>query len=313
MIAGLLKAPSKYSPAGQSGPRRRARPASCCRKMQEAGFIAEDEERQGRPMRCRASFEPLAARASRPVQTMPSTTCMDQLRRLRDRRCRRRRRPHRRHDARAQHPGERRVNRRAVHRRARSRALSRARPRPWCSIADGACWRSSVGARIPTARFNRAVKARRQPGSAFKPFVYLAALEAGYRPDSGRRSCPSARGWARATTTATTSGRCTMRTALAKSVNAVAARLTMQVGPKRVWQAAQRLGIRSSLAKDATSRSAPRSHAARADRRLQRLRQRRSRTPSRTSCGRCARLRARCCSRGKPAGTQVVARRRLPP
>ena len=43
-----------------------------------------------------------------------------------------------------------------------------------------------------------------------------------------------------------------LRTALAKSMNAVAARLTMKVGPERVVQAAQRLGIRSPLAKDAT-------------------------------------------------------------
>jgi penicillin-binding protein 1A len=93
----------------------------------------------------------------------------------------------------------------------------------------------------------------RQPGSAFKPFVYLAALEAGYRPDSVVEDLPiSIGGWAPRNDNGEYLGQMPMRTALAKSVNAVAARLTMQVGPKRVVQAAQRLGIRSPLAKDAT-------------------------------------------------------------
>ena len=115
------------------------------------------------------------------------------------------------------------------------------------------CWRSSAGARYAATQFNRAVKAARQPGSAFKPFVYLAALEAGYTPDSVVEDLPlSVGGWAPRNDNGEYLGQMPMRTALAKSVNAVAARLTLTVGPARVAQAAKRLGIRSPLAKDAT-------------------------------------------------------------
>ena len=49
---------------------------------------------------------------------------------------------------------------------------------------DGAVQALVGGLDYQASQFNRAVQARRQPGSAFKPFVYLAALEAGYSPDS---------------------------------------------------------------------------------------------------------------------------------
>jgi penicillin-binding protein 1A len=93
----------------------------------------------------------------------------------------------------------------------------------------------------------------RQPGSAFKPFVYLAALEAGYTPDSVVEDLPlSVGGWAPRNDNGEYLGPMPLRTALAKSVNSVAARLTVQVGPARVAHVAKRLGIRSPIAKDAT-------------------------------------------------------------
>ena len=66
-------------------------------------------------------------------------------------------------------------------------------------------------------QFNRAVKAARQPGSAFKPFVYLAALEAGYTPDSVVEDLPlSVGGWAPRNDNGEYRGQMPMRTALAQ-------------------------------------------------------------------------------------------------
>ncbi|MEI9898986.1 MAG: penicillin-binding transpeptidase domain-containing protein [Hyphomicrobium sp.] len=97
------------------------------------------------------------------------------------------------------------------------------------------------------------MKGRRQPGSAFKTFVYLAALEAGLTPDSIVDDLPlSVAGWAPRNDNGAYMGPMPLRTALAKSVNTVAARLALKVGPVRVAAAARRLGIRSPLARDAT-------------------------------------------------------------
>jgi penicillin-binding protein 1A len=96
--------------------------------------------------------------------------------------------------------------------------------------------------------FNRAVDAHRQPGSAFKPFVYLAALEAGYRPDSVMVDQPvSIKGWKPKNYTKEYLGAVTLETALALSLNTVSAQLTAAVGPSRVAATARRLGITSPM------------------------------------------------------------------
>ena len=61
---------------------------------------------------------------------------------------------------------------------------------------DGAVRALVGGTNYAESQFNRAVAAKRQPGSAFKPFVYLAALERGLTPDSVREDAPVAlKGW----------------------------------------------------------------------------------------------------------------------
>ncbi|NNM74925.1 transglycosylase domain-containing protein [Enterovirga aerilata] len=118
---------------------------------------------------------------------------------------------------------------------------------------DGAL-RALVGGRnYAESQFNRATSARRQPGSAFKPFVYLAALEAGLGPDTVREDGPiSVRGWSPENYSRDYRGPVTLRDALALSLNTVAVRLGLEVGPKRVVQVARRLGIASPLQPNAS-------------------------------------------------------------
>jgi len=109
------------------------------------------------------------------------------------------------------------------------------------------------GASYAKSQFNRAVKARRQPGSAFKPFVYLTALERGYRPDSIQTDAPFAyKNWRPKNYRNKYYGKVTLRQALARSLNSVAARLVVELGPDEVAKRARRLGIRSKLEANAT-------------------------------------------------------------
>jgi penicillin-binding protein 1A len=109
--------------------------------------------------------------------------------------------------------------------------------------------RALVGGRnYADSQFNRATTAKRQPGSAFKPFVYLAAIERGLTPDSVREDAPlQLKGWNPENYSRDYRGPVTLRTALSLSLNTVAVRLGVEVGPKAVVQTAQRLGIASSL------------------------------------------------------------------
>jgi penicillin-binding protein 1A len=98
------------------------------------------------------------------------------------------------------------------------------------------------------SQFDRASEAKRQPGSAFKPFVYLAALEQGRTPDSVRNDAPIKIGsWTPDNYHGKYYGRVTLATALAKSLNSVAAQLVMEVGPDNVVETAHRMGIDSEL------------------------------------------------------------------
>jgi penicillin-binding protein 1A len=117
------------------------------------------------------------------------------------------------------------------------------------SIDNSGAVRAMVGGYdYSTSQFDRASEARRQPGSAFKPFVYMAALEAGRTPDSVRNDAPIKIGkWTPTNYGGKYFGKVTLATALAKSLNSVAAQLTMEVGPDAVVEAAHRMGIGSDL------------------------------------------------------------------
>ncbi|OLP59041.1 penicillin-binding protein [Xaviernesmea oryzae] len=114
--------------------------------------------------------------------------------------------------------------------------------------------RAIVGGRdYAESQFDRAVKARRQPGSAFKPFVYAAAMEAGSTPASTIIDGPVRIGkWTPENFDQKYRGQVTLAYALANSLNTVAAQLVMQVGPANVIQLAHRLGIESELQNNAS-------------------------------------------------------------
>ena len=98
------------------------------------------------------------------------------------------------------------------------------------------------------SQFNRAVAAKRQPGSSFKPFVYLTALEHGLTPDTIREDAPiNIKGWQPENSTHQYSGAVTLTKALALSLNTVAVRLGLEVGAKNIAATAHRLGINSDL------------------------------------------------------------------
>jgi penicillin-binding protein 1A len=118
---------------------------------------------------------------------------------------------------------------------------------------DGAV-RAMVGGRnYGDSQFNRAVAAKRQPGSAFKPFVYLTALEHGLTPDTLREDKPiKIKGWQPENYGHEYFGPVTLTRALAMSLNTVSVRLTMEVTPMSVIRTAHRLGISSKLEPNAS-------------------------------------------------------------
>lgn len=113
---------------------------------------------------------------------------------------------------------------------------------------DGAV-RAMVGGRdYVSSIYNRATQATRQPGSAFKLFVYLAALEAGHKPDDQVVDEPvTIGGWSPRNNSGRFSGEMSLRSAFAYSINTVAAKLGQEVGFGTVADMARRFGITTSV------------------------------------------------------------------
>jgi len=109
---------------------------------------------------------------------------------------------------------------------------------------DGAV-RAMVGGRdYVNSSYNRATQAIRQPGSSFKLFVYMSAIESGYRPDTIVEDAPiTIGGWSPRNDNGRNVGQLPMRVAFAYSINTVAVRLAQEVGTRAVADMAQRFGI----------------------------------------------------------------------
>ncbi|MFH1754857.1 MAG: PBP1A family penicillin-binding protein, partial [Candidatus Latescibacterota bacterium] len=114
--------------------------------------------------------------------------------------------------------------------------------------------RAMVGGRsFKHSKFNRAVQSRRQPGSSFKPFIFLAAIDNGYTPADIVLDAPivlelpNGDVWKPRNFTDTFEGEVALRYALARSINVVSARLVLSIGPLTVINIARKLGIKSPL------------------------------------------------------------------
>ena len=114
---------------------------------------------------------------------------------------------------------------------------------------DGGVLAMVGGTDYVTSNYNRATQAQRQPGSAWKLFVYLAALEAGVKPDDPVVDQPvTINGWSPRNSGGKYAGKIDVRTAFAYSKNTVAAQLGQQVGFQAVADMAKRFGISTPVA-----------------------------------------------------------------
>ena len=113
---------------------------------------------------------------------------------------------------------------------------------------DGAVKAMVGGTDYVTSNYNRAVTAVRQPGSAWKLFVYLAALEAGFRPeDMVEDKAVEIEGWQPKNSNGNYAGEISLRTAFAYSKNTVAAQLGQEVGTSSIANMARRFGISTPI------------------------------------------------------------------
>lgn len=113
---------------------------------------------------------------------------------------------------------------------------------------DGTVRAMVGGVDYQASQFNRAVTAKRQPGSTFKPFVYMAAMEKGYTPDTLAEDAQfEYNGWSPRNSTGKYAGTVTLRQGLAYSLNTIAGRLAIDVTPQAVIDVATRMGISSAM------------------------------------------------------------------
>jgi penicillin-binding protein 1A len=118
---------------------------------------------------------------------------------------------------------------------------------------DGAIRAMVGGTDYRASQFNRTTQALRQPGSAFKAFVYLAAFEAGFTPESQFVDTPITIGkWRPSNYQDKFYGTVDLREAFARSLNSVAVQLSEETGRHNVIETAKRLGIASPLGNDAS-------------------------------------------------------------
>lgn len=246
VIAGLLKAPSKYAPSA-SPVQAVARGRLVVDKMREAGFIAEADAAAARAGEIR--FSPLMRVPDQAEMAYAVDFVLDAATRFED--------ADRDEiviettlDAALQRSAGEVVERALA---GRGQALDAGQAAVVVLAPDGGI-RALVGGRsYADSQFNRAVKAHRQPGSAFKPVVYLTAIERGLTPDSIVEDAPIKAGrWSPKNDNGRYLGSTTLRNALAQSLNTVAVRLMLDAGPDTVATTARRLGMKAPLRKDAS-------------------------------------------------------------
>lgn len=239
MLVGLLKAPSKLAPTGNIKSAQ-SRAAQVLRNMAEAGYIAPEtaEAAIAKPTQLARSRLPLPnARyfadwaveevyqlVGRDHQDLTVYTTLD---------------------SRLQGSAERSVDT-VLDREGEKQDVGQA---ALVALAPDGAVRAMVGGRdYLDSSFNRATQARRQPGSAFKPIVFLTALEQGIRPDDQFVDGPiEVSGWKPRNYDGQYHGAMTLREAAARSINTIAVQIDERVGREKVIETARRLGITSDL------------------------------------------------------------------
>tara|TARA_R110002012_G_scaffold317487_1_gene533969 strand:- start:31109 stop:33094 length:1986 start_codon:yes stop_codon:yes gene_type:complete len=237
LLAGLLKAPSRYSPVSE-GERAAARATVVLDEMTDAGVITPEQRAAAvlEPVRVSRTLASQHAQyfidwldkqirglVGEPTEDMIVETTLDLT---------------------LQTAAERSVRR--ILDRDASRGVEQA-----ALVAldgDGRVRAMIGGASYADSQFNRAVDARRQAGSAWKPFVYLAAVEAGYMPESRVVDEPLRIGnWSPRNYSGNFIGETSLANAVAQSTNTIAARIADEIGRDNVARAAHRLGISTRI------------------------------------------------------------------
>ncbi|MBX7248490.1 MAG: PBP1A family penicillin-binding protein [Caulobacteraceae bacterium] len=237
LLAGLMKAPSRYSPVSESE-RAATRATVVLNEMERARVITPEQraEAVSHPVRvsrtlatAHASYfvdwldTELRALVGEPPEDLVVETTLDLP---------------------IQTAAERSVQ--AILKRDKSRRVEQA-----ALVAldgEGRVRAMIGGGNYAESQFNRAVDARRQAGSAFKPFVYLAAMEAGMTPMTPVVDEPIRIGsWEPRNYSGRYSGPMNLQVALQHSVNTVAARVADTVGRDKVAAVAHRLGVSSQI------------------------------------------------------------------
>jgi len=243
LLAGLLKAPSRLSPARDLAAAKR-RAALVLDSMVAAGFIAPADAarakkapvrliKQEKPSGASRYFsdwvrEQVPAYAGRGAAALTIHTTLD--------------------------PALQRAAEAALARGLEDASARAAGEGALVALSpDGAVLAMVGGRNYGHSQFNRASQAHRQPGSAFKTIVYLAGVEAGLKPDDIFEDAPiEIAGWAPRNYSGDYRGPVSLRDAFAASINSVAVRVGQKAGIGNVIKLARRLGIASDLPRDAS-------------------------------------------------------------
>lgn len=237
MLAGLVKAPSRLAPSSNLKGAQ-ARQAVVIGTMVDAGLLTKAEAADIGPARLR-----LARTKTLPTGTYFADWVMPEAR-----------------EAAGELGTEATVTttletrmQRAAERAVRNAGLRQSQIAIVAMRPDGRVVAMVGGKDYRQSPFNRATQARRQPGSTFKLFVYLAALRAGMTPDSTVLDEPvTIGGWSPRNSDGRYRGEITLRQAFARSSNVAAARLIKDVGPAAVIKAARDLGITTPIDNEAS-------------------------------------------------------------
>lgn len=241
IIAGLLKAPSRYSP--QANPQRSAERAKVViASMKEAGYITEEEAKNSN-LRLDQEARPVEGTGERfysdwivsdlttltgelPSDMVVETTMIPEIQKV------------------AEDAVKRVLDESGEAKKASQAAVV-------VMDTDGAVLAMVGGRDYRTSQFNRATDALRAPGSSFKPIVYLTALEQGMRPSDMVVDEPVKYGRYKPTNFKNEYfGEVPLEFALARSLNTVAVQLAYHSGINNVVDTARRLGIKSDLQHD---------------------------------------------------------------